>query len=427
MSTNGLALPPLRCATAGSVDDGKSTLIGRLLFDAKALHVDQLAHLTEWSQRRGLAQRDLALVTDGLRAEREQGITIDVAWRYFATPRRRFILADAPGHVQYTRNMVTAASHADVAIILIDARRSLTEQTHRHLFVARLLGVRGVTVAINKMDQVGFALDVFTRIRDDVVAYLASIDLPRASPDLAFVPVSALHGDNVVDASSSMPWYDGPTLLSHLERSPVAYEESGAPARLPVQCVLRSQTGADPDFRGYAGRIASGAFRPGDTVRILPSGTDATIRSIETPDGPIDEATAGSSIVLRLTTDVDVGRGDLIVRSGQKQPTVATELVADIAWVHRTESRRGTPYILKCGTREVRAFIESVVAGYDVASGEEAAGDDRPIALNDLARVKLRTAEPIPIDPYAELRTTGSFLLIDAVTGDTLAAGMARG
>jgi sulfate adenylyltransferase large subunit len=418
-------LPPLHCATAGSVDDGKSTLIGRLLYDAKALYTDQIAHVTEWSSRRGLARTDLALLTDGLRAEREQGITIDVAWRYFATPLRRFILADAPGHVQYTRNMVTAASRADVAIILVDARRGLTEQTRRHLFVTRLLGVRSVTIAVNKMDQVGFALDVFARIRDEVTTYLASMNLPRRPAELAFVPVSALHGDNVVDASTAMPWYDGPTLLAHLERLPVDAERDGTPARFPVQYVIRPQSAEHPDFRGYAGRIVSGSFRRGDAVRVVPVGLTSTLLSIETPDGPIDEASAGSSVVLRLATDLDVGRGDWLVRDEAPLPRITRELHADLAWVHTGPSKVGIPYVLKGVTNEAKATIDAIEVRYDVTSGREAPGEGA-LGLNDLARVHLRTTEPIPVDAYADMRATGSFLLIDATTGDTVAAGMAR-
>ncbi len=419
-------LPPLHCATAGSVDDGKSTLIGRLLYDAKALYSDQIAHVTEWSHRRGLVRTDLALLTDGLRAEREQGITIDVAWRYFATPRRRFILADAPGHVQYTRNMVTAASRADVAIILVDARRGLTEQTRRHLFVTRLLGVRSVTIAVNKMDQVGFALDVFAAIRDDVTAYLATMHLPRRPAELAFVPVSALHGDNVVDASNAMPWYDGPTLLAHLERLPVDAEREGTPARFPVQYVIRPQSAEHPDFRGYAGRVVSGSFHRGDAVRVLPAGLTSTLSSIETPDGPIEQATAGASVVLRLATDLDVGRGDWLVRDEVPLPRITRDLGADVAWVHAGESKIGLPYILKGGTREVKATLESIDVRYDVTSGTEVKPAEGALRLNDLARVQLRTSEPFPVDAYADMRATGSFLLIDATTGDTVAAGMAR-
>ena len=419
-------LPPLRCATAGSVDDGKSTLIGRLLLDAKALYTDQLAHLDDVRHRRGLAERDLALVTDGLRAEREQGITIDVAWRYYATATRRFILAAAPGHVQYTRNMVTAASHADVAIILVDARRGMTEQSRRHLFVARLLGVRGLTFAINKMDQVDFASAAFADIRGSVTDYLSSIDLPRAAAELAFIPLSALHGDNVVGRSSRTPWYEGPSLLEHLERAPVDADRSDAPSRFPVQCVLRAGGGVSADGRGYAGRVASGTFRAGDTVRVLPADAPATILSIETADGVIDEARAGASVVLKLTTELDVGRGDLIVGALDKLPRVDTDLTADLAWVHKTESRLGAPYLVKVGTREVRASLEAVLSAYDVASGVAGDTDGRSLSLNDLARVRLRAREPVAIDAYADARTTGSFLLLDATSGDTLAAGMAR-
>jgi sulfate adenylyltransferase subunit 1 (EFTu-like GTPase family) len=322
--------------------------------------------------------------------------------------------------------MVTAASRADVAIILIDARRGLTEQTRRHLFVARLLGVRSVTIAVNKMDQVGFALDVFARIRDEVTAYLGSMDLPRRPVELAFVPVSALHGDNVVDASSAMPWYDGPTLLAHLERLPVDAEREGTPARFPVQYVIRPQSVEHPDFRGYAGRVVSGTFRRGDAVRVLPVGLATTVLSIETPDGPIDEARAGASVVVRLATDLDVGRGDWLVLDQAPLPRITKEVCADVAWVHKDESRTGTPYILKGVSREVRASIETIDVRYDVTSGAEVPGAEIALGLNDLARVRLRTSEPIPIDAYADLRATGSFLLIDATSGDTVAAGMAR-
>jgi sulfate adenylyltransferase subunit 1 len=419
-------LAPLYCATAGSVDDGKSTLIGRLLFDAKALHTDQIAHVTDWSRRKGFARPDLALLTDGLRAEREQGITIDVAWRYFATPARRFILADSPGHVQYTRNMVTAASRADAAIILVDARRGITEQTRRHIFVSRLLGVRSITFAVNKMDQVGFALDVFARLRDEISNYLAAVHLPRRVAEVAFIPVSALQGDNVVDASSATPWYDGPTLLAHLERLPVDAERAAAAARFPVQYVIRPQTPEHPDFRGYAGRIASGSFSRGDAVRVLPSDLTSSVLAIETPDGEVEQARAGASVVLRLTTDIDVGRGDWLVVDQAPLPRVTRDLDADVAWVHRDPARLDATYVLKIATREVRARLEGVEARYDVASGAEVPFRDGVLGLNDLARVRIRASEPVPVDAYADIRATGSFLLIDGATGDTVAAGMAR-
>jgi sulfate adenylyltransferase large subunit len=419
------AIAPLRCATAGSVDDGKSTLLGRLLLDAKALMSDQLAHVEEASRRRGYARTDLALVTDGLRSEREQGITIDVAWRYFATPRRRFVLADAPGHVEYTRNMVTAASQADLALILVDARAGLLEQTKRHLFVSRMLGVPSLAVGVNKMDLVGFDHAVYARIRDDVTRYLADLPIPGRAPSVAFFPISALHGDNVVDASSSMPWYDGPTLLHHLESVPTQGDAKGAPARFPVQWVIRPQDEARPDYRGYAGRVASGRLRSGQRVRVYPSLTESRIASIETYDGARDEAAAGLSCVVHLEDDVSVARGDLLVPIESEPPTLLEAFTADLAWVHAQPARAGERYLVKHGTREVRAIVESVEALLDVESGRAIPGP-APLALNTLARARVRLFESLAVDAYSDLRETGSFLLVDPSSGATRAAGMVR-
>jgi sulfate adenylyltransferase large subunit len=414
---------PLVCATAGSVDDGKSTLLGRLLHDAKALMTDQIEHVAEVSKRRGLARTDLALLTDGLRAEREQGITIDVAWRYFATPRRRFVLADSPGHVQYTRNMVTAASHADVAIILVDVRRGVTEQTRRHLFVSRLLGVPGITVAINKMDQVGFSFDAFARVRDDVAGYLGSIDVPRAAPRVTVLPVSALHGDNVVDPSSSMPWHDGTTLLAHLEAEPKGADPAIG-ARLAVQTIIRPQSDAHPDFRGYAGRLASGRLAVGQRVRVLPSGLTSRVSGVYKGGEPVTEAFPGESIVVTLDDALDVGRGDLVVAEVTGAPRVTSDLVADVAWVNRADAAIGATYVLKHGTREVRARIEEIEATYDVVTGRAERGTGKGLTQNDLGRVRLSTSAPVAVDAYRDARTTGSLLLIDPTTSETLGAGM---
>ena len=415
---------PLRCATAGSVDDGKSTLLGRLLLDAKALMTDQIAQVEEASRRRGFARTDLALVTDGLRAEREQGITIDVAWRYFTTPRRRFVLADAPGHVEYTRNMITAASSADLALVLVDARAGLLEQTRRHLFVARLLGVPEVAVAVNKMDLVGFDHATFARVRDEVVDFFQALPLPQTSARLSFFPISALLGDNVVERSTRMPWHDGQPLLSHLESVPTEAEREDAPARLAVQWVVRPHDDARPDYRGYAGRVASGVFRRGDRVRVEPAGTETTVLRIETYDGELDEVRAGTSCVIHLEDDLAVSRGDLITTAAE--PTMVTErFIADLVWLHPTTIRPNEAFLLKTGSREVRATVEAVLAHYDVSTGKAVVSDVRPV-LNTLARVQIRTFEPVAVDPYQLNRQTGSFLLIDTASCATRAAGMIR-
>ncbi len=414
----------LRCATAGSVDDGKSTLIGRLLLDSKSLLTDQLAHVAAASKRRGLERTDLALVTDGLRAEREQGITIDVAWRYFATPRRRFVLADSPGHVQYTRNTVTACSSADAAVILVDARRDFAEQTKRHLFVARLARVPHLVVAVNKMDAVLWSLDAFARVRDEVAEYLAALPAWAGGASATFIPLSALTGDNVVEPSRAMPWYDGPTLLAHLESLEAVRARREAPARLSVQWIIRPQSAAHPDYRGYAGRVASGTFCVGAEVKLLPSGETTRLARIETPRGERQEAYAGESVVLHLEGEVDAARGETIVAVGEHEPLVTRQLSLHVAWVHKTPARVGATYFVKHGLREVRGVLESIDARYDVMTGSVAEAGADSFGLNALGRVRVRTSEPLAVDEFRDSRETGSVLLVDVASGETLAGGM---
>jgi sulfate adenylyltransferase subunit 1 len=417
----------LRVATAGSVDDGKSTLIGRLLYDAKAVLADQLAHVEDASRRRGYAEADLALLVDGLRAEREQGITIDVAYRYFATSRRSFVLADTPGHVQYTRNMVTGASTADVAIVLVDARAGLVEQSRRHATIAGLLGVRHVVLAVNKMDLVDFSEDVF----DAVLREFAELAVDRGIPYWSAVPLSALHGDNVVDRSLRMPWYAGPPLLELLEtlqpsRSAGAAEAgngSKAPvgARFPVQLVVRPRSAAHPDYRGYAGRVALGTFRQGDPVTVLPSGRTSTVTGIDTPDGELQAATAGRSVILRLADDIDISRGDVLIGPG-RAPTVTRELTARVCWLSENPLTPGSRWRVRQGTRDVRAIVAEVSERLEVVSGRwEPAGELR---LNDIGSVTLRFTEPLIVDAYMDSRKTGGLLLVEEVSGATAGAGM---
>jgi sulfate adenylyltransferase subunit 1 len=425
-------LPPLRCATAGSVDDGKSTLIGRLLLDARALMTDQLDHIEQASARRGLARTDLALVTDGLRAEREQGITIDVAWRYFATPRRRFILADAPGHVQYTRNMVTACAGADAAIVLVDGRRQgaagtpLAEQTRRHLFIARLLGVRSLVVLVNKLDAVDEPRRVFEKLTDDVERFLARLP-PAARPsETHFVPISALAGDNVVEPSASMDWYRGPTVLSLLESLPAGDVDRRAPARLPIQWTVRPHREDLPDYRGYAGRLASGTLGVGDRVVALPSGRSSRVRGIETLSGEGSAAVAGESIIVQLDDELDLERGELLVRADEASPAVVTDWTADLAWLDDAPARTNGTYLVKHGTREVRATLSEVIGHYDVETGALTAPDASGLARHGLGKVRMRAFSPLAVDAFDTHATTGSFLLIDPASGDTLAGGMIR-
>ena len=411
----------LRLATAGSVDDGKSTLVGRLLHDSKSVLADQLDAVERVSRGRGLAHTDLALLTDGLRAEREQGITIDVAYRYFATADRSFILADCPGHVQYTRNTVTGASTADAVVLLVDARKGVLEQTRRHLAVAALLRVPHVIVAVNKIDLVDFDEDVYTR----VAAALAALATDLGLPDLVIVPVSALEGDNIVDRSSRTDWYTGPSLLAILEALPVADDPSHEEFRFPVQLTLRPQEAARDaahrEYRGYAGQIASGVVRVGDQVVVLPGGRRTTIAGIDTADGTLAEAFAPRSVALRLTDDIDVARGDLIA-AATSAPEPTRDLMATVCWLSDVPLSKHSRVLLKHTTRTTRAIVSAVDGVLDLDAVQIVAAHD--LGLNDIGRLRIRTAEPIAAEPYAGHRRTGAFLLIDAQSGQTLAAGM---
>jgi len=409
----------LRFATAGSVDDGKSTLVGRLLHDSKSVLADQLEAVEHASKRRGQEAPDLALLTDGLRAEREQGITIDVAYRYFATQRRRFILADTPGHVQYTRNMVTGASTAELAVVLVDARNGVVEQTRRHLAVAALLRVPQVVLAVNKMDLVDWAEPVFAAIAAEFGAHAERLGVPEVTA----IPLSALAGDNVVEPSAHMDWYAGPTLLEHLETVAVDTDPSEDPVRFPVQYVIRPQSEEHRDYRGYAGQLVSGVLRVGDPVTVLPSGLTTTVAAIDTLDGEEAElAWAPQSVTVRLADDVDVSRGDLI--AGAPAPEPVKDVEATVCHLHERPLRIGDKVLLRHTTRTVRAVVKDLPYRLDVATLERA---DRPeeLRLNDLGHVVLRTSEPLALDPYAANRRTGSFILIDQADGTTLTAGMA--
>jgi len=414
----GSATALLRFATAGSVDDGKSTLVGRLLHDSKSVLTDQLEAVTRASNKRGQEAPDLALLTDGLRAEREQGITIDVAYRYFATARRRFILADTPGHVQYTRNMVTGASTAELAVVLVDARNGVVEQTRRHAAVAALLRVPHLVLAVNKMDLVEYAEPVFAAIAAEFSLYAASLGVP----DVAAIPISALAGDNVVEPSAHMDWYGGPTLLEHLESVPVGTDPSTEPARFPVQYVIRPQSGEHRDYRGYAGQLASGVLRTGDPVTVLPSGLTTTVAGIDVLGKDTGIAYAPQSVTVRLTDDLDVSRGDLISAGTAAEPT--QDVTATVSHLNERPLTVGDRVLLKHTTRTVRAIVKDIPYLIDIDTLEHV---DRPGALrvNDIGRVVLRTAEPLALDPYAANRRTGSFLLIDPADGTTLTAGMA--
>lgn len=409
----------LRVATAGSVDDGKSTLIGRLLFDTKSVLDDQFEALERTSRCRGDDYPDLALLVDGLRAEREQGITIDVAYRYFASTRRSFALADTPGHVQYTRNMVTGASTADVALILVDARTGILEQTRRHCIIADLLRVPHVLLCVNKMDLVGFDRRIFERIRDDFRGFAARLHVT----DVSAIPVSALLGDNVVAHSPSTPWYEGGSLLHHLEEVHIAGDRNLIDARFPVQCVIRPQRGSGEHGRAYAGQVAGGVLRVNDEVVVLPGRHATRIASIDTFDGPRAEAFPPMSVSLRLVDELDVSRGDMLCRPGN-QPRITRELEAMICWLSETAPLTpGSRYLLKHTTRTVRARVETVRYRMDVNSGHRQE-DVTTLAFNDIGRVALHTTSPVFVDPYMRNRTTGAFVLIDAVTGATVAAGM---
>jgi bifunctional enzyme CysN/CysC len=408
----------LRLATAGSVDDGKSTLIGRLLYDTKSVFTDQIESVERASRDRGDDYVNLALLTDGLRAEREQGITIDVAYRYFATPRRKFIVADTPGHIQYTRNMVTGASTADLALILVDARKGLLEQSRRHAFLSTLLHVPHLMLCVNKMDLVGYSQSVFEEIRAEFTEFAAKLDIG----DLTVVPVSALLGDNIVTRSTEMPWYDGPSLLHHLENVHVASDRNLIDVRFPVQYVIRPQSDQYRDYRGYAGQVAGGVLRAGDEVMVLPSGFTSTIRSIETMDGEVEEAFAPMSVTIRLTDEIDISRGDMICRVNNA-PTVTQDVDAMVCWMDDAPMRPGQKFAIKHTTRTARAMVKDLQYRLDVNSLHRDLGADH-LGLNDIGRVRLRTTQPLLCDEYKRNRSTGGFVLIDEATNRTVGAGM---
>jgi bifunctional enzyme CysN/CysC len=416
-SSRGMDL--LRFATAGSVDDGKSTLIGRQLYDTKSLFEDQLESVEAVSAARGDEYTNLALLTDGLRAEREQGITIDVAYRYFATPRRKFIIADTPGHIQYTRNMVTGASTADLALILVDARKGLVEQSRRHAFLTSLLRVPHLVLCVNKMDLVEWDQQVYESIADEFTSFAAKLD----APDLTVIPISALNGDNIASRSDNSPWYEGPSLLHHLEHVHIASDRNLVDVRFPVQYVIRPQSTTVTDYRGYAGQVASGVLKPGDEVMVLPSGLTSTIAGIDTADGPVDEAFPPMSVTVRLTDEIDISRGDMLCRP-HNAPTVAQDIEAMICWMDETAPLRvGTKYAIKHTTRSARAVVRGLQYRLDVNTlhRDETALE---LGLNEIGRVRLRTTVPLLADEYRRNRTTGGFVLIDESTNRTVGAGM---
>jgi len=417
--TEARSMDLLRFATAGSVDDGKSTLIGRLLYDTKSLFTDQLEAVEAVSAARGDEYTNLALLTDGLRAEREQGITIDVAYRYFATPRRKFIIADTPGHIQYTRNMVTGASTADLALILVDARKGLVEQSRRHAFLCSLLRVPHLVLCVNKMDLVDWSQEVFERIADEFTEFAAKLE----APDLTVVPISALHGDNIVSRSEHTPWYEGPSLLHHLEHVHIASDRNLVDVRFPVQYVIRPQSTTVTDYRGYAGQVASGVLKAGDEVMVLPSGFTSRIAAIDTADGPVEQAFPPMSVTVRLADEIDISRGDLICRP-TNAPAVAQDIEAMICWMDETRPLRvGAKYAIKHSTRSARAVIRNLRYRLDVNSlhRDEAATE---LHLNEIGRVRLRTTVPLLADEYRRNRTTGGFIIIDESTNRTVGAGM---
>jgi sulfate adenylyltransferase large subunit len=424
-STNGHPGPArtkelLRFATAGSVDDGKSTLIGRLLHDSKAIFEDQLEHLLATSERRGDDYVNLALLTDGLRAEREQGITIDVAYRYFQTPKRKFIIADTPGHEQYTRNMVTGASTADLQIVLVDARNGVSEQTRRHAYIASLLRIPHVVVCVNKMDLVGYDEAVFDGIVEELVDRTARLGLP----DVTFIPISALHGENVVERSLEMPWYDGPPLLYHLEHVVIAPARNLVNLRFPVQWVIRPTSEQYHDYRGYAGQLVGGVLRPGDEVQVLPGGQRTRVAAVDAFEGQRECAFPPMSVTVRLEDQLDVSRGDMIV-DADDPPVAARDLEAMVCWMTDAPLRVDGRYQVKHTTRSARAVVSEIEHCIDVNTlAHEAATE---LGLNEIGRVRLRTSAPLIIDPYARNRATGSFILIDEATGDTVGAGMVVG
>ena len=408
----------LRFTTAGSVDDGKSTLIGRLLYDSKAIFEDQMEAIEEASMRSGADEVNLALLTDGLRAEREQGITIDVAYRYFATPKRKFIIADTPGHVQYTRNMVTGASTANAALILIDARHGVIEQTLRHAFIASLLQIPHVVVCVNKMDLVDYSEEVFEEIRTVFMGFAGKL----AIKDIHFIPISALKGDNVVNRSTRMEWYQGPTLMYLLEHVYIGSDNNHIDARFPVQYVIRPQSAEYPDYRGYAGRLASGTLRKGDAVVVLPSGFSSYVKSIDFYKDSLDIAYAPQSVTITLEDDIDISRGDMIVRENNR-PEISQDIDIMICWLNEKPMRLGGKYALMHTSNEVRCMIKDVKYKIDINTLDRN-NEDKSIGMNDIGRLSIRTTKPLYFDSYRQNRVTGSLILIDEATNETVCAGM---
>ena len=408
----------LRFTTAGSVDDGKSTLIGRLMYDTKSIFQDQLDAIEESSNRRGDEHVNLALLTDGLKAEREQGITIDVAYRYFATPKRKFIIADTPGHTQYTRNMVTGASTANLAIILIDARKGVIEQTIRHSFIASLLQIKHVVVCINKMDLMDYSQETFEKIKADYNDLAPKLDIP----DIRFIPISALFGDNLVDKSTKMDWYDGPSLLWTLENVQISADRNLIDPRFPVQWVIRPQSDKFHDYRGFAGMIEGGVFRKGEEVEVLPSGFTSKIKSIQGPSGELDEAFAPLSVSITLEDEIDISRGDMLAKPGNK-PTATQEIEIMVCWLNKKKAVAGSKYLIRHTTNEAKCIIKDVRYRMDINSmtkDEEL----KELSMNDIGRITLKTAKPLFVDSYRKNRNTGAVILIDEFSNETVGAGM---
>ncbi|WP_375238364.1 sulfate adenylyltransferase subunit 1 [Aurantibacter sp.] len=408
----------LRFTTAGSVDDGKSTLIGRLLYDSKSIFEDQLEAITNTSKKKGHEGVDLALFTDGLRDEREQGITIDVAYRYFTTPKRKFIIADTPGHIQYTRNMVTGASTANVATILIDARHGVIEQTKRHAFIASLLQIPHIIVCVNKMDLVDYSEEVY----NNIIRQFEDISSKMLVTDVRFIPMSALNGDNVVNKSTNMPWFQGAPMLHTLETMHISSDINKVDARFPVQTVLRPQREGFIDYRGYAGRVSSGIFRKGDEVTVMPSGFNSKIKSIDTLEKELEEAYAPMSVAITLEDDIDISRGDMIVKSNNK-PEAVQDIDVMLCWLNNAPAKPRAKYTIKHTSNDQKAMIKEVVYKYNINTLERI-NDDKDLKMNDICKVKIRTTKPLMVDSYRENRVTGSVILVDDATNETVAAGM---
>ena len=408
----------LRFTTAGSVDDGKSTLIGRLLYDSKAIFEDQMDLLKETSKQRGEEGINLALLTDGLRSEREQGITIDVAYRYFATPKRKFIIADTPGHIQYTRNMVTGASTANLALLLVDARHGVIEQTKRHAFIASLLQIPHIAVCVNKMDLANYSKEAFDNIKSEFEAFASKLEIK----DIHFIPISALNGDNVVNRSENMNWYEGSTLMHLLENIHISSDHNHVDCRFPVQFVIRPQSAKYPDYRGYAGRIEGGVFKPGDDVTILPSGFKSKIKSIDTFDGKVKEAFSPMSVCMTLTDNIDISRGDMLVRENNK-PTVEQDIDVMICWMNEKKMMPNGKYAVRHTSQTARCIIKDVKYKMDINSLHRMENEEE-IGLNDIGRITIRTTKPLFFDSYRRNRNTGSIILVDESTNETVAAGM---